>query len=104
MTKELEQKAEKYAINMWGNEEAFIDERNNCKQDYITGATENGVQWHKTVDSDLPKDTSVKRVFADDNKYYRLYYSHGRWVYCDKGGFHFFGNVIAWCEEPQFKE
>ena len=40
MMTELKQKAEEYAINMWGNDEAFIDERNNCKQDYIAGATE----------------------------------------------------------------
>ena len=74
------------------------------KDGYIAGATENGIQWHKVADGDLPKDTNVKRVFTTNNKYYRLYYSDGRWVYCDKGGYRFFGDVIAWCEEPIFKE
>ena len=76
------------------------------KQAYIDGATENGIQWHdlRKDPNDLPKDTSVKRVFAGNNEYYRLYYSNGRWIYCDKGGYYFYGDVIAWCEEPLFKE
>ena len=71
---------------------------------YIDGATENSIQWHKIMDGDLPEDTNVKRVFIGNNEYRRLYYSHGGWVYSDKGGLSFIGNVIAWCEEPQFEE
>lgn len=60
----LEEKAEEYAINMWGNDEAFIDERNNCKQDYITGAKENGVVIHNLKENpdDLPKCDESKPI------------------------------------------
>ena len=105
MTEELKQKAEEYAINMWGNDEAFIDERNNCKQDYIAGAIENGIQWHvlRKDPNDLPKDNSIKRCYVDDGKYYRLYFSNAKWHY-SRGGYTFLQDIIAWCEEPQFKE
>lgn len=108
MAEELKQKAEESAkqncpmpIN-WN--EIDVAKRAGYIEGYIISAKENGIQWHKVADGDLPEDTSVKRVFVGNNEYYRLYYSHGRWVYCDKGGFRFFGDVIAWCEEPLFKE
>lgn len=105
-SEELKQKAEdfyfkKYTRTLNVGEE---ERQKSITEAYIAGAKENGIQWHKVADGDLPEDTSVKRVFASNNEYYRLYYSHGRWVYCDKGGFTFFGDVIAWCEEPLFKE
>lgn len=106
MTEKLKQKAEdfyfkKYTRTLNVGEE---ERQKAITEAYIAGATENGIQWHKVADGDLPKDTNVKRVFIGNNEYRRLYYSHGRWVYCDKGGFHFFGDVIAWCDEPMFKE
>ena len=58
MTEELKQRAEEYAINMWGNDEAFIDERNNCKQDYIAGATELQIELKRQI-ADL-KDYVLK--------------------------------------------
>ena len=108
MTEELKQKAYEYAII----EIPFIecitqnDLERLVQQAYIAGATENSIQWHDLREdpTDLPKDTSVKRVYVGDNKYHQLYYSNGKWVYSDKGGLHFIGNAIAWCEEPQFKE
>lgn len=93
----LEQKAEEYAINMWGNDEAFIDERNNCKQDYIAGAKENGVIWHnlRKDPNDLPKGHRVvlNQVGMATN-------------YDPKRGFLGFegAGIIAWCEIPLFKE
>ncbi len=61
---QIKQKAEEYAINMWGNDEAFIDERNNCKQDYLAGATENGVIVHNLKENpdDLPKCDESKPI------------------------------------------
>lgn len=71
---------------------------------YLAGLEASRPKWHKVADGDLPKDTSVKRVFVGNNEYYQLYYGHGKWVYCDKGGLHFFGDVIAWCEMPTFTD
>lgn len=75
-----------------------------AKEAYLAGLKAGRPKWHKVADGDLPKDTSVKRVFVGNNEYYQLYYTRGRWVYCDKGGLHFFGDVIAWCEMPTFTD
>lgn len=35
------------------------------KEAYIAGATENGIQWHKVADGDLPKDEDFKWCISD---------------------------------------
>ena len=116
MTEELKQKAEKRAIDMWGNDEAFIDERNNCKQDYIAGATENGIQWHdlRKDPNDLPKQSAIYcdvsewviGVTKSENSEYvsmHLRYNFIKDVWgCLENPC--VTNVVVWCEIPQFKE
>ena len=101
MTEELKQKAEEYAINMWGNDESFIDERNNCKQDYIAGATENGIQWH-----DLRKDPNDLPKGYQENTKFLCSDTEGKTLILIRYGSFWQGNIdiIAWCEIPQFKE
>lgn len=50
MAKELKQKAKEYAIGMWGKDEAFIDERTDCEQDYLAGAAEKGQELQKQIE------------------------------------------------------
>lgn len=76
---------------------------------YRLGATENGIQWQKVDDGDLPKKvgdyvTNIG-VLTYDN------YGNGvhKWhtPYCEACDYaDEVGNdeVIAWCEIPQFKE
>lgn len=83
----------------------YIDIHERIKQAYLAGLKAGKPEWHKVADGDLPKDTSIKRVFVGNNEYHQLYYSScGRWVYCDKGGLQFFGDVIAWCEMSTFTD
>ena len=62
MTEELKQKAEKYAnFHDWFEFSASVDKigdaiRTKMEHAYIAGATENGIQWHKVADGDIPPD------------------------------------------------
>lgn len=96
----LEEKAEEYAINMWGDDEAFIDERNNCKQDYIAGARENGIFYHDLRENpnDLPEDT----YDVLDQAGYKIHYNFFQNVWVNEKD-EIDNHVIAWCEVPQFK-
>jgi hypothetical protein len=77
---ELKRKAEEYAIK----EIPFIecitqnDLERLVQQAYIAGATENGIQWHKVADGDLPKGEeygkdSIHRDIYLKDRYGNLY-------------------------------
>lgn len=61
---------------------------------YIAGSIENGMQWHKATDGDLPNNvryvwTNVGSGYHDDDGWWDAY---GR-----------LQGVVAWCE-PKFEE
>ena len=102
----LEEKAEEYAINMWGKDKVFIDERTDCKQDYIAGAKENGVVWHdlRKDPNDLPK---IKRNKSFTEVLVRVSHVYGVASFTEKTFFvlgeDITKDVIAWCEIPKFE-
>lgn len=73
MTEKFKHKAEEYAINMWGNDEAFIDERNNCKQDYIAGATEIKELQEKKIAELEKENAEAKEIIRDLLIVYKQY-------------------------------
>lgn len=106
MTEELKQKAKESAeINGYGLGCTVFQSK--CYEaGYITGATENGVQWHdlRKDPTDLPNNYRYVIAvfdFIDERKSHiaRLNedseWEVNGWVY---------SNVIAWCEIPTFKE
>ena len=99
MTEELKQKAKDF-IDMINKESGgnWLDKY------YLTDllvmfATENGIQWHdlRKDPNDLPDTDRIVHIqtMSDTGK---AYYDEG-WHSSQIGGI-----IIAWCEEPQFKE
>lgn len=107
---QIKQKAEERAINLWGRDEAYVEERKNCIEDYIAGATENGIHWHdlRKDPNDLPEKMGLGSIEVyieykdgvNDFAYYR--FDKKRWERSENEQLAV--NVIAWCETPQFKE
>ncbi len=105
---QIKQKAEERAINLWGRDEAYVEERNNCKADYIAGATENGIHWHdlRKNPNDLPEKMRLgsREVYIEykdgvtDFAYYR--FDKKWWVRSENE--ELAENVIAWCKIPTF--
>ena len=130
MTEGLKQKArqraeeieEKQTLGIYDNDEDWArDEAWNegyvsgFEDGYISGATENGTQWHKVADGKLPeldKKVWVIRSADDDIPMVarrHIYTSRGytEWVWeCYWGScFDLEQNeIFAWCEIPPFKE
>ena len=105
MTEELEQKAEKYAQKYINHKMAIHDifdlevVQKDITRLLIEFATENDIQWH-----DLRKDPND---LPDTNRFVHVQtMSDTGKAYYDKGWYsgQISGIVIAWCEEPKFKE
>ena len=85
---------------------AYCEEQ--VKQAYIAGATENGIQWHdlRKDPKDLPNDDRIVYVAslspyeAKENVFDYMFDS---WL-GDDWFYNAVNEVIAWCENPQFKE
>ena len=80
------------------NYESYL---NNLKEAYVSGATENGIQWHnlRKDPNDLPKDT----YDVLDQAGYKVHYNFFQNVWVNEKD-EIDNHVIAWCEIPQFKE
>ena len=68
---------------------------------YITGATENGIQWHdlRKDPNDLPNEEKDVLVYSGEQwrmSVCRYFPQHKAW---EAGS-----DTIAWCEIPTFKE
>ena len=87
-----------------------------CEQSYIAGATENGIQWHdlRKDPKDLPKPSELfydvsERVIGVQEVAPRQFMSiecrynliEKKWRISQDP---YYADVIAWCEEPRFKE
>ena len=57
------------------------------------------VVWHKTTEGDLPDTDRLVYVQTKRGDTGKAYYSNGYWNSSEVSGI-----VIAWCEEPRFKE
>ena len=115
MTEELEQKAEEYASDVKGidmtctllsakdKQHAYILGR---YEGYITGATDNGIQWHdlRKDPNDLPKIKQNKSFYlvVCETKIYEIASFTVNTFFAE--GYDITKDVIAWCEIPQFKE
>ena len=117
MTEELKQKA----INRIKENTPVLKDRSDTEvmamclvrvEDYIAGATENGIQWHnlRKDPNDLPKEDKTCLVvfhnkFSDsivkDISRYSVRLKKWWFIHDLKD---MEEDVIAWCEIPQFKE
>lgn len=70
------------------------------KEAYIEGTKENGLQWHKVADGDLPDNTNS--VLSDKGVIVYYNFTHDCWV--DERASVEIDDVIAWCEIPPFTE
>ena len=100
---EIRQKAEEYADRhaIIHTKDVYIE----IQDAYIAGATENGIQWHdlRKNPNDLPK--KYGKYWVCRNQSYSpntvtQEIQYGRVGWCTDCA----NDVIAWCEEPQFKE
>ena len=68
---------------------------------YLAGATENGIQWH-----DLRKDPNDLPKGYQENTKFLCSDTEGKTLMLIRYGSFWQGNIdiIAWCENPQFKE
>ena len=87
-------------------QDVYLREESIFISGYKLGATENGIQWHKVADGDLPKDDKNYLIITDDGKYYiaKHFPNDNYWVCKVNIYVSFIENVVAWCEIPQFKE
>ena len=106
MTEELKQKAIKASDKkcVKGCSKYY---RYGFQDGYIAGATENGIQWHdlRKDPNDLPK-VHYYELLAYRTDYKRVTHIsydtfHKEWLLHDGSSQDV---IIAWCEEPQFKE
>ena len=112
MTEELEQKAEaeadKVIIGSGMDRASVIHLKHLLVTMYMQGATENGIQWHdlRKDPKDLPNDDRIVYVAslspyeAKENVFDYMFDS---WL-GDDWFYNAVNDVIAWCENPQFKE
>ena len=65
---------------------------------YIAGATENGIQWHKVADGDLPKNEGF--VCNQDGLPCWFDIKNDQWLDCEGTQI----RTTEWCELPKFEE
>ena len=101
MIEELKQKAEKYSDNVEGYDVKTYS-ISDIEQAYIAGATENGIQWHRVADGDLPPKKKPVLCYLFNESYILAFLREDNvWTTNNHNAFE---NVHAWCEIPQFKE
>lgn len=112
MREELKQKAEEYSHKKWTPYKFYDSEcdiynddiREDIQQAYIAGAIENGIQWHKVADGDIPPDRH--NVLSEKGKIVIM--KDMRWYEYSPN----YDNILQksweepkyWCEVLQFKE
>ena len=86
MTEELKQKAKESVkqncpmpIN-WN--EIDVAERAGYIKGYIAGATENGIQWHKVADGDLPNTETMDYTYIRRRKRYEREFTEYKVIKC----------------------
>lgn len=99
MNKELEKKAEKWALKRTGRKNLLWNAY--CLA-YIAGATENGIVWHdlRKNPEDLPKDKEFKITDKGNIGFYDSHWE--KWYYWNSNEMIF--PPIAWCEIPKLTE
>ena len=111
MTEELKQKA----INRIKETTPVLKDRSDIEimamchirvEDYIAGATENGIQWHdlRKDPNDLPKEEREVMVAFKNTTARGTEILTGFDFYLIEDEMWNSEDVIAWCEIPQFKE